>query len=929
MRVFSPIYFFLLFITTVFSQELPPISIYTAKDYNAENQNWSFAQGKNKHVYVANNKGLLEFDGAAWRLYPTPNETILRSVNVIGDKIYGGFYNGFGYWERDLKGRLIYTSLSDEIELLEDEQFWKIEEVEGWVLFQSLQRIYLYNLQTGTYKLIESATEILHMYLVDGVLYYQELNKGVFKLEKGKPVLVSNDKIILKNIIVGLHKVENNLVCITDHNGIYILKNKQLKQWGGNVNKQIKPYTIYSSYKLRNGNLVLGTISNGVIVVNQKEGITFSMNQKKGLGNNTVLSLFEDSENNIWLGLDDGINVIDINTPFKVYKDLNGIIGTVYTSVVYKDRIYLGTNQGLFSKPYNSNDDFKMLANTGGQVWELKIIGNELFCGHNSGTYVVEGTKANLISDINGTWKIESLSANTFIQGNYSGLYVFHKINNQWILKNKIKGFNISSRSFEFLNDHTIFVNHEYKGVYKLTVDKALTQVSNISIISHISKGLHSDLLKYKNHILYSYKKGVYKYNTNKDVFVKDSVLSSLWSNRSYISGVLVNTIPNDKLWGFSKKEIICIEQGGLSTKPIITRISIPLKLRKGATGFENISFLSDNTYLLGNSNGYIILNTNKLDKKKQYRVQINQIKNSSFNHQSVNVNLNEELKFENKDNNFEFACSVPVFNNYTQVKYQYKLEGLSNFWSPWSDDSNILLKNIPFGNYKLSIRARVDGVLTSNVETYRFKIKQPWYIATPMLFLYVVIIVLFSAFMHIMYKRSYNKQKKRLLARKQREIELHKLENEKRLTLLENQKLEEDVDLKSKELASSTMNIIKKNELLNTIKDELLKGEQKNINNVVNIIDKSLNNVDDWKLFEEAFNNADKDFIKKTKTMHPALTSNDLRLCAYLRLNLSSKEIAPLLNISPKSIEVKRYRLRKKMNLSNEQNLTDYILNI
>ena len=68
--------------------------------------------------------------------------------------------------------------------------------------------------------------------------------------------------------------------------------------------------------------------------------------------------------------------------------------------------------------------------------------------------------------------------------------------------------------------------------------------------------------------------------------------------------------------------------------------------------------------------------------------------------------------------------------------------------------------------------------------------------------------------------------------------------------------------------------------------------------------------------MFKEAFNNADKDFIKKLKSIHPNLTPNDLRLCAYLRLNLSSKEIAPLLNISPRSVEVKRYRLRKKMEL-------------
>jgi len=125
-------------------------------------------------------------------------------------------------------------------------------------------------------------------------------------------------------------------------------------------------------------------------------------------------------------------------------------------------------------------------------------------------------------------------------------------------------------------------------------------------------------------------------------------------------------------------------------------------------------------------------------------------------------------------------------------------------------------------------------------------------------------------------------------------------------------------------------MSLIKKNEFLNNIKNELKNSENsKNLKHVVKIIDKNLNNTDDWNLFEEAFNNADKDFLKKIKNSHQTLTSNDLRLCAYLRLNLSSKEIAPLLNISPRSVEVKRYRLRKKMGLSHEANLSDYILEI
>ena len=180
------------------------------------------------------------------------------------------------------------------------------------------------------------------------------------------------------------------------------------------------------------------------------------------------------------------------------------------------------------------------------------------------------------------------------------------------------------------------------------------------------------------------------------------------------------------------------------------------------------------------------------------------------------------------------------------------------------------------------------------------------------------------------MYKRYYKLQREKIIQKTINELELKELENKQQLMRFNNESLRQDIDNKNRELAISTMSLIKKNEFLNSIKKELQNAEDnKSIKQVIKIIDRNLNNTDDWHVFEEAFNNADKDFLKKIKSIHPTLTSNDLRLCAYLRLNLSSKEIAPLLNISSRSVEVKRYRLRKKMDLAHESSLTDYILEI
>ncbi len=180
------------------------------------------------------------------------------------------------------------------------------------------------------------------------------------------------------------------------------------------------------------------------------------------------------------------------------------------------------------------------------------------------------------------------------------------------------------------------------------------------------------------------------------------------------------------------------------------------------------------------------------------------------------------------------------------------------------------------------------------------------------------------------MYKRYYRKQREKLITKNKRELKLVQVQNEKEIIRIKNEQLKLEFKNKSKELAASTMSIVKKNELLTTIKNELNAIKKETVvKPIIKIIDKNLKHNDDWELFQEAFNNADSGFLQKVKNLHSNLTPNDLRLCAYLRLNLSSKEIAPLLNISARSVEVKRYRLRKKMALPHENSLTDYILKL
>ncbi|MDO6601058.1 triple tyrosine motif-containing protein [Tenacibaculum sp. 1_MG-2023] len=914
------------------AQELPPINNYTPVDYNGETQNWAISQSKEGYIYAANNKGLLEFNGANWQLYPTPNETIMRSVKVYKDKIFTGFYMDFGYWQKNEFGSLKYTSIAEKstIPLLEDEQFWSIIQVEDWILFQSLQRIYLYNLNTKEFKVIKSNTTITKMLKVDDTIYFQQINKGVFKIEKGGAKLLSDDKVFKNGNIVSIFKKGNQLLFLTENKGFYLLDKNKVIPWNIPSKKRILGKTIYSGIQLSNKDFALGTISNGFIYLTSEGDFKYEINQKNGLNNNTILSLFEDVEGNVWLGLDNGIDCVDVSSPLKIYKDIDGDIGTVYASILFNNKLYLGTNQGLFYKEYESQDNFTFIKNTQGQVWCIKEIEGQLFCGHNTGTFIIQdNNKADKISNIQGTWDIKKINKGTLIQGNYKGLHILTKQNNVWKYKNKIEGFDNSSRYFELLDSNMIFVNHEYKGVFKLNVDSSYRKVKTVVKDTTAQKGIHSGIVKYKDEILYANKKGVFKYDEVLNEFKKDTILSALFLEKNYTSGKLIVAKEFNKLWAFTKNGINYSAPGKLSSKPTIKYNFLSENLRKGATGYENISFLKNNKYLIGISKGYIILNEDKNEEIKNFPIKITSIKAYSLNNIQKKLNLKISASLENNINNVEISYATPVYSKFKEVLYQYKLEGQNNIWSNWSRKTNVLFENLKYGDYTFTTRSKIADKLSSKVATYKFSIKKPWYLSNLMFIIYCLSLIVLYYIIHTMYTSYYKKQQEEVLKSKQKEFELTTLENEKQLMRIRNDKLRADIESKNRELASSTMSIIKKNEFLNSIKKELTIAGETASKNVIKIIDNNLNNTDDWQLFKEAFNNADKDFIKKIKLKHTVLTPNDLRLCAYLRLNLSSKEIAPLLNISPRSVEIKRYRLRKKMNLPHETNLTNYILEI
>ena len=917
-------YFVLLifFISNIFSQEISPIQSFTASDYNADIQNWMITQAEDNSIVVANSSGILHYN-RDWNFYPSSKNTIVRSVKSIGNKIYSGTFEDFGYWLRSSTGQYIYTSLPEllRLDVIEDEEFWDIHEISNWIVFQSLSRLIFLDRDSNEYRIISPGGDISNSFEINKSIYFHMPKQGIFTVIAGKVVPFSTNKFFRDNIVVDFFKIGSDFIVLTEDKGFYkIDENSNVFKWNTDLDG-LDDVKIYSSSLSSDNLILLGTIGKGYLKLDSNGRLIQNLDKSNGLINNTILSIFEDKNSNIWLALDNGLSVINEKSPFTIFNDFDGKLGTVYAYKKFRDYVYVGTNQGLFYKESKGNDEFKLIKGTSGQVWSLVEINNDLFCGHNSGTFVINKSNASLITGTYGSWTFRKSNTNNLIfEGNYNGINVLEKKNNRWTLRNSLEGYDISARFFEVSDNNEIYVCHGLKGVYKLDLSPYLNSLKSVELLENISIEGNPSVAKFNNKIYYKNRFGIYNIDSDSK-FERDSILS-IAANPT---GLMISD--NEKLWVFSGDNIYYAFNDDVTNGLKMNSVTLPNNLRQ--TIFDNVSNSEDESYVIGTRNGYIKMDLNKYQLKEEPFF-INRVEVSSINSDPEPIEISGNSLLDYETNNITFFFGTTNYQLFEKNEYQYRLIGYNDVWSDWSESNNVSFNNLQYGNYKFELNAKVGENINPETKQISFTINRPWYLSNFMFINYLVLISLIIFLINKYSTNYYLREERRLANINKRKLEIREIQRQQQLVNLENEKLQQDVESKSRELAVSTMSMIKKNQFLGKIKTDLKKiTDVSKVSSVIKTIDRNLNNEDDWKFFEEAFNNADKEFLQKIKNSHPNLTNNDLKLCAYLRLNLSSKDIAPLLNISLRSVEIKRYRLRKKMNLTHNEGLTDYILSL
>lgn len=941
----------ILFASTALKAEWQrPVTNYTRHTYKAGNQNWMLQQHDNGWVYVANNNGLLEFDGSGWNIYSMRNAKA-RAMKIGDDgRIYIGGIGQFGYFTPNRLGGLDYTCLSDSLPpSTMIGVIWNIFQDKGRVYFQSDRCLFYW--ENNQLEYIESPGEIYTSAILYNKFYFGAA-EGVMILEDRRFKLLPGSEALGR--ISSLLPFNGKILIVTRYNGLYTYDGESIEKYKCVADDFMQRNRVFCA-ALNHSLLALGSVQDGVCLLDLEKGDMNVISINNGLQNKTILSMFFDAQSNLWLGLDNGIDCVHLSSPvFSLYGN-KPVIGSGYSSCIYQDKLYLGTNQGLYTTlpPNGLNKEIPMdfVPGTGGQVWSFLHYDGKLFCASDNGIFIVEGNKVEHLDGIRGVRVLVSLShrpdvliAGTY--GKYSGLHLLQKENGRWRTVGRLKNFTYAAKSL--LAEDTgnvLWVTNKDRGVCRLNLSDDLREVVNMKKYNSESfpPGRDIFLARINNEIVAASYYGLWHYNRIADTLEEYKELEKMLDGKGVYTYLTMDVAHN--IWYVSGGTLKLLRYDAVKNSYYKNPHDLYLK-GSLIENYEHINVFGEQA-IAGTEEGFsLVRHASTVMDKEQLSLQIRRVYltgrrdslvyGRSYHYEDTPVVIAYEhnsLRIEYNLNNYSAAQSA---------LYSYRLS-VGNDKGEWSEFSENMIKEftgLREGRYVFSVKLMTDKDQEPVMTSFAFEILPPWYRTWWSMMIYVALACLFLFYI---YRRIIAARKRLLL---QKELELYRQQQEfkkvselkdQKIDSLQEEKLQAELRHKSEELIRTTLNIVRKNEMLLDIKKDVL-GISHSINeeNLVALrrktlrllgqIETNIEHDDDLQAFQSTFDSVHHDFFRRLEEAYPELNNKDKLLCAYINMNLLSKEIAPLLNISLRGVEISRYRLRKKLGLEEGDNLVEFL---
>jgi len=722
---------------------LPLMKSYALANYPMLSHNYQIVQDNRGIIFIANNQGLIEFDGINWRQHQTPEQASLKSIACAKNRIYVGGNGELGYFIPDKQANFTFVSLAKQVKRFKPSLpiFSKVIIASSQVIFFSTQGIYIYHITTQKFKYIAPRTRFLNIFQSSKRIFVQESNKGLFLLEADKLNFIKSSEIVAsKKIQCFLPYSQGQFLLGTQYNGMYLYNGQTFTEWNKPVNNILKETQLCTGIRLSSQYFALGTLSEGLLLVNEQGKIIQKIDKTAGLPSNVIFSLFLDYQQRLWLGFTQGVTQVDIFSSLRVYNQKLGLEGIPYDILQFQGKLYVGTTQGIFSQELSDESgQFVKLPNSQGINRSLaSVSANYLLSGYSRGIYGLQNNQVKPLSFQGNVVRIASLDTtrNKWLICAEDGLYTASLDQNKTLKYTKVKGLKMA------LDDLTrvvqdakgfVWISNASNGVIRL---KLTAQADNAQSIRFYGKneGLPSSRNNYvfyiQKKLVIATKKGLYQYNATQDRFEVHPLMLQIGEKFPIL---WVGEDTKENIWVLSDRDIIVLEKNTNQTsyqKKVLFHDIV--KLKKSPF----IHFLDEQNALLSVGDellSYDLTYTARQDTSFSALIRLVEweggIGKDSILFGGEYQSTDTQTIYHYKINDFRFTVAANYLPFAQSNRFQFFLEGDDQEWSDWTTNPRKEYTNLPAGDYIFKVKVRNNEGVIGKVATFKFTIRAAWYL--------------------------------------------------------------------------------------------------------------------------------------------------------------------------------------------------------
>lgn len=887
-----------------------PFSDFKSEDVNQIDKNESGI------FFMATHSGLVETDGKNHIKYNFGKQTDLEDIYVQSDSlIYSCGYGGFGKWIRSDYGEYNYHSIYYKEPTSDDYTqpiFSNILPYEDKIVFHAHNQLYFYDPSDNSYK-IENAPDFLwKLFLVNDKLFAGNYSGDIFRYENQAFTQVLSLGLNSTSVVFFDSFKEKDKLLITENGKLFTIQDS-----GRLVNeKTLKNIKVKSAVILDSNQVLIGTERNGIIILDDQFEFLDMISKEKGLSSNSIKSLFIDSKN-IWVTTDLGIDIV-IESIASVLS-VTGFLGSSNDYHLAGKTLLKATDAGLYEMDLTvASSNFSLIPGSEGVNWDIEQVDDYIFIGHEKGIYTYQNGRFKAFHLTSGVWNFRQhpRDKNVIFCGTYNGILILKRKEKKWYFNKRLGGFWDSSRFMEFDKSH-LWVCHPAKGFFLMSLSESFEEIESFSFYDQLKgdkNNSYSYFFKINEELVFYNSESFFKYEYSDKLFYESKKYNSIFSKLENFESFV--TLDDDILFSASGRLGILNDS---NSTPTINLSSFGSKLIDSKGDFSKLSKIRDKYYIVNTNNKTLVYEIEKENEKQSLnntkevpKPIVNRIYNKGMSDMKLldwNHSGQQKISFESNTIEFDFFIPDYIYNPHHVV--EWKIQG-DSIWNILPEQNKLTLSSLSTDRYNIEIRTNDLQGNHSEMLTYSFVVLPVWYFSSAAIVVYLILIALGFYILGYVYN----------------------INAEKKFLEIKREKLKLEVEKKSNELAFQAYTNIQKNKLLSTLREYIFSSNNTNnkdglplkVREIVNKIERQFKESNDWVKFDYHFKKSNPDFFNKLNKLHPKLSVNDKRICAFIKMQMPTKQMAEFLGINVKSLEMTRYRLRKKLELKDRSDLNQYL---